>query len=253
MLVDTHCHLNRLDQNVEIILAHAKEHQVGHFLCVAVTLDDDAAIKSYIEKYPTVYGSSGLHPNEEVEQEPTVEQLITLANHDKIIAVGETGLDYYRSEGELEWQRQRFRTHIHAAKKINKPLIVHTRNASADTIRIMQEEGANDVRGIMHCFTESWEVAKAALDLGFYISFSGIVTFANAKDLNEIAKKVPLDRLLVETDCPYLAPVPFRGKPNQPAYTYYVAQHLAKLLQVPFDRFAEQTTANFFELFKCQA
>jgi len=192
----------------------------------------------------------GLHPNSQVEKEPLVDALAELANSTDVVAIGETGLDYYRSEGELEWQRQRFRTHIRAAKKVKKPLIIHSREARTDVIKILEEEGADNVGGVMHCFVDDWETAESAMKLGFYISFSGIVTFKNAKEVQEVAKKVPLERLLIETDSPYLTPVPYRGKPNQPGYVRYVAEFLAELRNEEYAAIAEQTTANFFQLFK---
>ena len=175
--------------------------------------------------------------------------MLELANHPKVVAIGETGLDYFRLTGDLEWQRERFRTHIRASKECGKPLIIHTRAAAADTLRLMQEEGAEKAGGVMHCFTESWEVAESALAMGFYISFSGIVTFKNAKDLKEVARKVPLDRLLIETDSPYLAPVPYRGRTNQPGWVKHVAEEIARLQGCDFDRVAVQTTENFYNLF----
>lgn len=250
MLVDSHCHLDRLDLTpyqgkLELALEQAKINGVGHFLCVCVVLEEVPNILRIAQDYENVQASVGLHPTEEVVEEPSVEQLVALANHPKVVAIGETGLDYYRCEGDIEWQRQRFRNHIRAAKEIQKPVIVHTRQAQADTIKILQEENASAVGGVMHCFTETWEMAQAAMDLGFYISFSGIITFANAKDLQEVVKKVPLDRILIETDAPYLAPVPYRGKPNEPAYVRYVAEAIAHLKNISFAEVAEQTTANF--------
>ncbi|HEY6773169.1 MAG TPA: TatD family hydrolase, partial [Oxalicibacterium sp.] len=205
-------------------------------------------------QHPNVYASVGVHPDYEDTPEPSVDELVTLAQHPRIVAIGETGLDYYRLQGDLEWQRERFRTHIRASRATGKPLIIHTRAASEDTIRIMREEGAGiadgGAAGVMHCFTESLEVAKAAMELGFYISFSGIVTFKSAKDLQAVAREVPLDRMLIETDSPYLAPVPFRGKMNEPALVRHVAEFLATLKGVPVDEVAKQTTDNFFNLFK---
>jgi len=254
LLVDSHCHLNMLDlslfdNNMDKVLQTAQEHEVTHFLCVAVTLDDYDQIIEYTERYHNVFASVGLHPNEQPDRVISAEDILANADHPKVIAVGETGLDYYRVSGDVNWQQQRFRTQIQAAKQLQLPLIIHTRQAREDTIAIMREEQAQEVGGVMHCFTESWDMAKQALDLGFYISLSGIVTFKNAKDLHDLAKQVPLDRLLVETDCPYLAPVPFRGKPNQPAYVRYVAQAIAELRGITFETVAEQTTNNFFTLF----
>ena len=224
--------------------------EVGHALCVSVTLDKFPEVLALAEQYDNFYASVGVHPDYEDIEEPTVELLVRFANHPKIVAIGETGLDYFRLTGDLEWQRMRFRTHIRAAILAKKPLIIHTRSAAADTLRIMQEEGAKQVGGVMHCFTESLEVALAAIGMGFYISFSGIVTFKNATQLKEVAQQIPLDKMLVETDSPYLAPMPFRGKTNQPAYVKYVAQEIANLRGISLDEVMQATTANFFNLFR---
>lgn len=252
MLVDSHCHLNfpELVQNMDQVLDTMRSNEVGHALCVSVTLDKFPEVLAIAEQHPNIYASVGVHPDYEDIQEPTVEELVRLANHPRVVAIGETGLDYFRLTGDLEWQRHRFRTHIRAAKATGKPLIIHTRNAAEDTLSLMQEEGAAEVGGVMHCFTESWEVAQAAIEMGFYISFSGIVTFKNAQALKDVAQKVPLDKILVETDSPYLAPIPFRGKTNQPAYVRHVAEEVARLRDVPLQQFMETTTANFFKLFK---
>lgn len=252
MLVDSHCHLNfpELVQNMDQVLDTMRSNEVGHALCVSVTLDKFPEVLAIAEQHPNIYASVGVHPDYEDIQEPTVEELVRLANHPRVVAIGETGLDYFRLTGDLEWQRHRFRIHIRAAKATGKPLIIHTRNAAEDTLRLMQEEGAAEVGGVMHCFTESWEVAQAAIEMGFYISFSGIVTFKNAQALKDVAQKVPLDKILVETDSPYLAPIPFRGKTNQPAYVRHVAEEVARLRDVPLQQFMETTTANFFKLFK---
>jgi TatD DNase family protein len=252
MLVDSHCHLNfpELSQNLDAIRAAMVNAQVGHALCVSVTLDKFPEVLALAEQHDNFFASVGVHPDYEDIEEPTIAQLVTLANHPKIVAIGETGLDYFRLTGDLTWQRERFRTHIRAAILAKKPLIIHTRNAAEDTIRIMQEEGAEKVGGVMHCFTESLEVALAAIDLGFYISFSGIVTFKNALAIKEVAKKVPLNRMLIETDSPYLAPIPYRGKTNQPAYVQHVAQEIAILKALSIEEVAHATTQNFFRLFK---
>jgi TatD DNase family protein len=221
---------------------------VGRALCVSVTLQDFPRIQKIVGERPQIYGSVGVHPDYE-GLDVSCDELVKLAARPKIIAVGETGLDYYRLKGDLEWQRDRFRTHIAAARASGKPLIIHTREAAADTIRIMQEEGARDAGGVMHCFTESWEVAAAAIGLGFYISFSGIVTFKNAKAIKEVATKVPLENMLVETDSPYLAPVPYRGKTNQPGYVKHVAEEIARLKGISFEHVCAQTTDNFNQLF----
>jgi TatD DNase family protein len=232
------------------VLDSMRSHDVGHALCVSVTLDKFPEVLAIAEQYPNIYASVGVHPDYEDIQEPTVEELVLLADHPRVVAIGETGLDYFRLTGDLEWQRKRFRTHIRAAKATGKPLIIHTRNAPEDTLRLMREEGAHEVGGVMHCFTESWEVAQAAIEMSFYISFSGIVTFKNAQALKEVAQLVPLNRMLVETDSPYLAPIPFRGKTNQPAYVRHVAEEIARLREIPLQQVVEATTANFFQLFK---
>jgi TatD DNase family protein len=252
MLVDSHCHLNfpELAANMPAIRQAMLANEVGHALCVSVTLPDFPAVLALAEAYPNFYASVGVHPDYEDIEEPSVEGLVKLANHPKVIAIGETGLDYFRLTGDLEWQRTRFRTHIRAAIQSGKPLIIHTRNAAEDTIRIMREENAEQVGGVMHCFTENLEVAMQAIELGFYISFSGIVTFKNAVAIKEVAKAVPLDRILVETDSPYLAPIPYRGKTNQPGYVKHVAEEIAKLRNTTFEEISAATTANFFHLFK---
>lgn len=219
-------------------------------LCVSVTLERLPTIIEIAHAHPRVYASVGVHPNEREGREPTVDELVRLADDPRVVAIGETGLDYFRSEGDLEWQKERFRRHIRAARATGKPLIIHTREAADDTLRIMTEENARDVGGVMHCFTESREVAQQALNLGFHVSFSGIVTFRNAEALRTVAREVPADRLLVETDAPYLAPVPYRGKTNEPAYVKYVAECLAEVRGTTFDGLAEQTTRNFFALFR---
>lgn len=252
MLVDSHCHLNfpELAAEMPAIRQAMSDNEVGHALCVSVTLPDFPAVLALAEAYDNFYASVGVHPDYENIEEPTLEGLMRLADHPKVIAIGETGLDYFRLTGDLEWQRERFRTHIRAAIATQKPLIIHTRNASADTIRIMQEEKAERVGGVMHCFTESLEVAEAAMAMGFYISFSGIVTFKNATALKEVARAIPLDKMLIETDSPYLAPMPYRGKTNQPSYVKHVAEEIAKLRNEPLETIASATTANFFKLFK---
>ena len=252
MLVDSHCHLNfpELSENIQSLRLNMQEAQVGHALCVSVTLDKFPEVLNLAERFDNFYASVGVHPDYEDIEEPTVEQLVTLAQHPKVVAIGETGLDYFRLTGDLEWQRMRFRTHIRAAIQCAKPLIIHTRSAADDTLRIMQEEGAKQVGGVMHCFTESLDVALKAIEMGFYISFSGIVTFKNATQLKEVAQAIPLDKMLVETDSPYLAPIPFRGKINQPAYVKYVAQEIANLRGISLDVVMGTTTDNFFTLFK---
>ncbi len=252
MFVDSHCHLDLIENTTpEQLLAAAKQNQVSHCLCVAIDLAHFPTLCTLAERTENVFISVGVHPNvEQSEDEPDVLTLVKLAAHPKVIAIGETGLDYYRSTGNLAWQHERFRTHIEAAKQTGKPLIIHTREAAVDTIRLLREEKAGAVGGVMHCFVEDWETAEQALNLGFYISFSGIVTFKNATALQAVAQRVPLDRLLIETDAPYLAPVPYRGKTNQPAYVKHVAEFLAKLRGETVETLATATTANFFRLFK---
>lgn len=256
MYIDSHCHIDfpELAARMPELLAKMEQNKVTHALCVSVDLPDFPRVLALAEQYPHIYASVGVHPDYEDTPEPSVAQLVDLARHPKVVAIGETGLDYYRLEGDLEWQRERFRVHIRASRACGKPLIIHTRSASADTLRIMAEEGAGTGQGgaggVMHCFTESLEVAEAALALGFYISFSGIVTFKSAKELQAVAKAVPLERMLIETDSPYLAPVPFRGKMNEPGYVCHVAEFLSVLKDVPLAEVARQTTENFRRLFK---
>lgn len=255
MLIDTHCHLDHLDLSpysgdLSKALSFAESMDVKKFLCVCITLDDFPSVLAIAQKYPSVYASVGLHPNEKIFQEPTVEDLVLLSNGEKILAIGETGLDSYRSTGDLMWQQDRFRNHIRAALEAEKPLIIHTRQAKADTLKIMREENAARVGGIMHCFTEDWEMAKAALDLNFYISFSGIVTFPNASVIQDVAKQCPLDRMLLETDSPYLAPIPHRGKSNEPAFVRHTAEFIANLRGISLEELADKTTQNFLTLFK---
>jgi len=252
MLVDSHCHLNfpELASNIDAVRSAMLENQVGHALLISVTLEKFPEVLELAERFPNFYATVGVHPDYEDEPPFDVDTLVVLAKHPKVIGIGETGLDYFRLTGDLEWQRERFRTHIRAAIQSNLPLIIHTRSAAEDTLRIMREEQANKVGGVMHCFTESYDVAMQAIELGFYISFSGIVTFKNAEALKAVAQKVPLDRILVETDSPYLAPIPFRGKVNQPAYVKHVAEEIARLREVSLDVITEASTRNFFSLFK---
>jgi len=255
MLVDSHCHLNLLDlsdlkQDIPGVLAIAAARDVTHFLCVSVTLADTPTLINYTRQYKNVFTSVGLHPNEQPGFVPSADELVQLAADKGVVAIGETGLDYYRTEGDISWQQQRFREHIRAAIRCQKPLIIHMREAAADTLRILAEEQADKIGGVMHCFTENWEIAKQAIALNFAISFSGIVTFKSAAALQEVAKNIPLDKMLVETDSPYLAPIPYRGKQNMPAYVREVAQFIADLRQVSFETIATATTDNFFRLFK---
>ncbi len=219
-------------------------------LCVSVTIENYSKIQEITEQYSHIFSSVGVHPNEREGHDPEIAELVKLAADPRVVAIGETGLDYYRSQGDMRWQQDRFRRHIQAARLARKPLIIHTREAAADTVAILREEDASEPGAVMHCFTESWDVAKSALDLGFYISFSGIVTFANATALREVATRVPDNRLLVETDAPYLAPVPHRGKTNEPAYVKHVAERLAEVRGVTLDHIAAVTTKNFFDLFQ---
>lgn len=252
MFIDSHCHLNLLAQEeggLDAVIQQAQENRVEHILCISIDTESCHEIISIAERYPQITASVGIHPNVDKVESFTVEELIKLASNDKVIAIGETGLDYFRSEGDLEWQRDRFRTHIEAAKQLKKPLIIHTREAREDTMAILEQENAEQAGGIIHCFTENWETAQRALDIGFYISLSGIVTFKNAVALQEVAKKLPLDRILIETDAPYLAPVPHRGKTNKPAFVKHVAEFLAELRGDTVENIAETTTANFRNLF----
>jgi len=253
MLVDSHCHLDfpELVSQFDSVLALMQGNGVTHALSVSVTLEEFPKIRAIAETYPHIFASVGVHPDYADLPVVSVEQLTALARHPKVVAIGETGLDYFRLKGDLGWQRDRFRTHIRAARVCGKPLIIHTRSAADDTLRLMREENASEVAGVMHCFTESWDVAEAALDMGFYISFSGIVTFKNAKALKEVAQKVPLDRLLVETDSPYLAPVPHRGKTNQPGFVLHVAEEVSRLRGISVDEVCTATTDNFQRLFRC--
>jgi TatD DNase family protein len=250
-LVDSHCHLNfePLGTSLDSVLRNARDSGVGHMLCVSVTIEKFPEVRGLAHNHDSVFASVGVHPNERDVHEPTVEELVHLANDTRVVAIGETGLDYYRSQGDLAWQHERFRRHIRAARRCRKPLIIHTRDAAQDTLRIMTEEGAGEVGGVMHCFTESWEVARQALDMDFHVSFSGIVTFRTAEPLREVARQVPLSRLLVETDAPYLAPVPHRGKTNEPAFVRYVAECVSEVRGQNVTAVAAATTDNFFRLF----
>jgi len=255
MLVDSHCHLDQLDLaqyhgNLDLALAAAKDFGVEHFLCVCIDLSNFPQVLAIAESHSEITASVGVHPNVQDQKEPSIDDLVQMAQHEKIVAIGETGLDYFRSKGDLDWQRQRFCNHIEAAKQIKKPLIVHTRNSPEDTLQLLRKHKADQVGGVMHCFTESLDVAKQAMDLNFCISFSGIVTFKKANELKSVAKAIPMDRMLIETDSPYLAPDPHRGRANQPAYVRYVAECIADLRQMELNDVADQTTKNFFRLFK---
>jgi len=253
MLVDSHCHLDfpDLKGDFDAILERMHANGVSHALTISTTLQTFPAVREVAHARSNLWCSAGVHPDEQRDgREVTQDELVAMAADHKVVAIGETGLDYFRVEGDTEWQRERFRTHIRAARRVRKPLVIHTRASAEDTIRLMKEEGAEEVGGVMHCFTETMEVAQAAMDLGFHISFSGIVTFKNAKDLKEVARQVPLERMLVETDSPYLAPVPHRGKTNEPSFVKHVAEEIASLRGIAFDEVAAATTANFFRLFR---
>ena len=253
MFIDSHCHLDFPDLQADqsSVLDLMRKNAVTHALTISTTLETFPAVRAVAEANANIWCSAGVHPDEQVDDhEPTVEELLGLAAHPKVVAIGETGLDYFRLKEPLDWQRERFRIHIRAAKACAKPLVIHTRNAHADTLRLMREEGASEPGGVMHCFTETKAVADAAMDMNFYISFSGIVTFKSAKELKEVARYVPLNRMLIETDSPYLAPMPYRGKMNQPGYVKHVAEHIAELRGISVEEVAEATTANFFNLFR---
>ncbi|KVX53092.1 TatD family hydrolase [Burkholderia stagnalis] len=256
MFVDSHCHINfkGLADRLPAVLENMRAHDVTHALCVSVDFETLPDVLAIADAHDNVYASVGVHPDHEDAREPTLAELVELAAHPKVVAIGETGLDYYRLEGraiaDMEWQRERFRTHIRAAHATMKPLIIHTRSSSEDTLRIMAEERAAVPGGVMHCFTEPWPVAEQALAQNFHISLSGIVTFKNATDVQDVARRVPLDRLLIETDSPYLAPVPYRGKPNEPAYVSHVGRFIASERGIAVEALADATTQNFFRLFK---
>lgn len=255
MFVDSHCHLHLLDlslkqDTLDSVIQRAQEAGVEHMLCVCTELSEVEQLIQISQEYKSIDISVGVHPNHQPGDAIDADQILKLSQADKVVAIGETGLDYFRSEGDLDWQRERFSMHIDIAHQVSKPLIIHTRQAQQHTIDIMQAQNARDVGGVMHCFTEDWDMASKALDLNFYISFSGIVTFKSATVLQEVAKKVPLDRMLIETDCPYLAPVPHRGKQNEPSYVPLVAQFIAELRDESVDKIAKCTYENYFTLFQ---
>ncbi len=255
MLIDSHCHLDKIDltpyqNDFSKFMQAATEQNIEQMLCISIDLEAYPAMFELIEPYKNISLSVGVHPNVTEGQDPSADELIELAANPRVIAIGETGLDYFRSEGDLTWQHERFANHIQAAKQTQKPLIVHTREAKEDTLRILKEQNAQEVGGVIHCFTEDWDFAQQAMDLNFYISFSGIVSFKNAHAVHDAAKKVPSDRYLIETDSPYLAPVPFRGKPNYPMYVKQVAQHVADLRGVSVEVVEKQANENFKRLFK---
>jgi TatD DNase family protein len=254
MLVDSHCHLDCLDLTpfnncLNTALNHARTNGVQHFLCVSIDLERWPAMLALIEQQKDVSVSVGIHPSADLLHNTSVDQLVELATHPRVVAIGETGLDYYYGKGREAQQQTRFRTHVQAAVAAEKPLIIHTRDAKEDTLRILREENAETRGGVLHCFTEDWDMAERAMELNFYISFSGILTFKNAKHLQQVAQRMPAERMLVETDSPYLAPVPHRGKSNQPAWVRHVAEYLAELRNEPFAFIAETTTSNYFRLF----
>ncbi len=251
MFIDSHCHLNfpGLAEDLDTIFANMRTNEVSHALCVSVDLASFPQVLELAERHENLYASVGVHPDYELDVEPTQAELVHLARHPKVIAIGETGLDYFRLTGDLEWQRERFRTHIRAAKESGKPLIIHTRSAAQDTLRIMAEEDAGSIGGVMHCFTENLEVAKAVIELGFHISFSGILTFKNAAIIKEVARSIPLEKILIETDSPYLAPTPHRGKTNQPAFVKHVAGEIAALRNITLEEVGTATSQNFRRLF----
>ncbi len=263
MFTDSHCHLTypELAENIVQVRAAMAEAQVDRALCICTTLEEFDAVQSMAVRFDNFWASVGVHPDNEDIAEPSVDDLVRRSALPKVVAIGETGLDYYqmaerkggRTIADMEWQRDRFRVHIRAAQQVGKPLVIHTREASADTLAILKEEGEDGrtggAGGVFHCFTETAEVARAALDLGFYISFSGILTFKKAQDLRDVAAFVPLDRMLIETDSPYLAPVPYRGKTNSPAYVPYVAQQIAQVRGISVETIASATSANFDTLF----
>jgi TatD DNase family protein len=256
MYIDSHCHLDfpEFSENIDFYLENMKAHNVSHALCISVDIPDFPKVKKLAENYSNLYATVGVHPDYENTEEPTIEWLTQEAKHNKVIGIGETGLDYFRmgnnTYADYEWQRNRFRTHIRAAIAVNKPLVIHTRNSAEDTLKIMREESANKVGGVMHCFTESTTVALEAIDLGFYISFSGIVTFKNATSIQQTCRDIPLDRILIETDSPYLAPTPNRGKTNQPAWVSLVADYISNLKGVSSQEVGRITSENFQKLFK---
>ncbi|MBB3256704.1 TatD DNase family protein [Paraburkholderia bannensis] len=256
MFVDSHCHINfeGLAERLPQVLENMRAQDVTHALCVSVDLETLPSVLDIASRFENVYASVGVHPDHEDVQEPSVADLVELAKHPKVVAIGETGLDYYRlgerTIEDMEWQRERFRNHIRAAHATGKPLIIHTRASSEDTLRIMEEERAGEPGGVMHCFTEPWAIAERAIAQNFYISLSGIVTFKSATEVQDVARRVPLERLLIETDSPYLAPVPFRGKPNEPAYVSHVGRFIAQQRGLPDAELGAVTTQNFFRLFK---
>lgn len=250
-LVDSHCHINfpDFDGRIPDILQNAADNQVNHLLCIATSWENRLDVLKLAEEHQPISASIGVHPTTEGGYEPSADELLEATQNPNVVAIGETGLDYFRSEGDLTWQHERFHRHIEAARRCQLPLIIHTRAAAEDTMNTLRDHKATDAGGVMHCFAEDWDVAKQALDIGFYISFSGIVTFKSAKAVQEVALKTPLNRILVETDAPYLAPTPHRGKTNEPAFVRHTAEFVANLRDMPLEELAQATTDNFYELF----
>lgn len=254
MFIDSHCHLDRIDlspyaNDFNAFVEDARNQQIRHMLCIAIDLESYPEMRALVEPYPDISLSVGVHPNVTEGRDPTIDELMHLANDDKVIAIGETGLDYFHGKGDLDWQHRRFINHIEVAKSLKKPLIIHTREAGHDSLDVLRAQGAEQVGGIIHCFTEDWAYAEKALELGFYISFSGIVTFKNAQAIKDVAQRVPADRFLIETDSPYLAPSPHRGKPNYPTYVRHVAEHIAELRDSSVEEIATLSRNNFYRLF----
>ena len=256
MMIDSHCHLDRIDlapyqNDLAQFMTQVREQDITHLLCVAIDLENLPAMWELVKDFNNICISVGVHPNVELiaDQEPGVDDLIAMTAGKRVVAIGETGLDYFRSEGDLSWQHQRLRTHIQAAKELKLPIIIHTRDAKDDTLRILKEEAADEVGGVIHCFTEDWEMASRALDLGFYISFSGIVTFKNAASIQDVARRIDDNRFLIETDSPYLAPVPHRGKPNYPIYVRHVAEKIAELRDTSVEHICDVSSSNYLNLF----
>ncbi|MBS1211045.1 MAG: DNAase [Proteobacteria bacterium] len=252
MFVDSHCHIDFKDlaEQGGALFERMLAAEVSHAVCIGVSIEGLPGILALAESRANIFATVGVHPEHTEGEDPDVSRLLDLARHPKVIAIGETGLDYYWHKDQPEWQRERFRVHIRAARQCGKPLVIHTRDSAQDVLRLMREENAAEVGGVMHCFTENLDVAKAAMEQGFHISFSGILTFKNAAQIKEVAASIPLERILIETDSPYLAPVPYRGKLNEPSYVPHVAAELARLRGISVEEVAEATTENFFRLFR---
>lgn len=254
MFIDSHCHLDKLEaasqtDGIDAVLQRAKEQRVSHVLCIGIDLENIQNVIDIAESKPNVFATVGAHPLYQDNKSPSLDELLRLAEHPKVVGIGESGLDYFYCKGDLQWQRDRFVTHIQAAVEANLPLVIHTRAAKEDTLALLAKHGQGEVRGVLHCFTEDLDMALQAIDLGFYISISGIVTFNSADELREVVKNIPLEKLLIETDAPWLTPVPNRGKPNEPKYVVDVAQKIADIKGVSVERVAAVTSANFFTVF----